>query len=305
MFSNFCRHSGGMAYSMPKLVLCLSAAAGLLLGTGLWAGYEIGRQTVAPVAEEQVVVKAIKEMLHTQRRELAEEKKQTRDHLDALALRLGGMQSEMLRLEALGGQLVKVGNLDPEEFNFDEPPARGGVDASNEASSVELAELLADLEGLSRAIDDRTHKLELMQGLIVEGRVQEQLRPQGRPVSKGWISSRYGYRKDPFTGKKSFHHGVDIAGKKDSEVFAVASGIVTEARRKSGYGYLVEIAHADGLVTRYAHNSRIVVKVGDLINKGDNLGFMGSTGRSTGPHVHFEIAKNGKSINPEKYLRKK
>ena len=208
MFSNFCRHSGGMVYSLPKLVLCLSAAAGLLLCAGLWAGYEIGRQAAAPVAEEQVVVKTIRGMLQTQRRELADEKKQTRDHLDALALRLGGLQSEMLRLEALGGQLVKVGNLDPEEFNFDELPARGGADASNEARSVELAELLGELEGLARAIDDRTHKLELMQGLIVEGNIQEQLRPQGRPVSKGWISSRYGYRKDPFTGKKTFHHGV-------------------------------------------------------------------------------------------------
>jgi len=184
-------------------------------------------------------------MLQRQSRELAEEKKQTRDHLDALALRLGGMQSEMLRLEALGGQLVRAGNLDPGEFNFDEPPARGGVNAPNEASSVELAELLVEFEGLSRAIDDRTHKLELMQGLILDGKIQGQLRPQGRPVSKGWISSRYGYRTDPFTGKKTFHHGVDIAGKKDSAVFAVASGVVTEAKRKSGYGYLVEITHAD------------------------------------------------------------
>ena len=295
-------NSIGRRIGLPFLALGLLAASALLFGT-LWAGYELGRQSVAQGSGGQLALKSVQRVLESQRDELDEQRRQTQDHLDALSLRLGTMQSEILRIEALGAQLVKAGELDPEEFNFDAPPARGGLSSPDEASSTELSELVSELETLSLAIEDRAHKLELMQGLIVEGKVQEQLKPQGRPIDKGWISSRYGYRKDPFTGKKAFHHGIDFAGKKGSKVYAVASGIVTQAKRKVGYGYLVEIAHADGLVTRYAHNSKIFVQKGDLVNKGDTLGLMGSTGRSTGPHVHFEIVRNGKSLNPQKYLR--
>ena len=144
--------------------------------------------------------------------------------------------------------------------------------------------------------------LRLIRPGVTDSQIQQEFKPAGRPVIKGWISSNYGYRKDPFTGKRAFHRGVDIAGKKDSEVFAVASGVVSWAGKKSGYGYLVEIRHPDGYVTRYGHNSMIFVKTGDLVDKGTVIGLMGSSGRSTGPHVHFEIARNGKSINPKKYL---
>ena len=303
-FSRVCCGTGGSGRSSARLGGWLFGAALLLAGGSLWAGYELGLRSMHPAEEGAVLAYRVKNMLETQRRELEVPRQQMRHHLDALALRLGEMQSELLRLDALGEALVKKGDLDPDEFNFSELPARGGLNAVADARSVELEELLADMELLSKRLQDRSHKLRLMEGLIVKGRVLDDLEPRGRPVRKGWISSPYGYRKDPFSGKKSFHHGVDIAGKKDSDVFAVASGVVTEAGPKSGYGYLVEITHADGLVTRYGHNSRIFVEQGDLVTKGEVIGLMGSTGRSTGPHVHFEVTRNGKSINPAKYLRK-
>ncbi|MCB1867380.1 MAG: M23 family metallopeptidase [Gammaproteobacteria bacterium] len=284
------------------LLLMALPLAALLTGGALWAGYQLGIEAGAPVSNGQMAAFGLQQETGRQHRELEQARQQARAHLDAMALRLGVMQAKLLRMEALGEQLVKIGELDPSEFNFDEPPPQGGLESSEDAISVELPELFTEMDLLSRNIADRTHKLELMQGMIVDGKIQENLQPDGRPVEKGWISSNYGYRKDPFNGKKTFHRGVDIASKRGSPVHAVASGVVMEARRKSGYGYHIEINHADGLVTKYAHNSAIFVEPGDLVEKGDIIGLVGSSGRSTGPHVHFEITHNGKSVNPAKYL---
>ncbi len=169
--------------------------------------------------------------------------------------------------------------------------------------SVDAEDLLIDMNRLSFSIDDRAHKLELMEGLLFNTSVHQDLKPAGRPVTKGWVSSHYGYRKDPFSGKKAFHHGVDVAGKENSDVIAVAAGVVTWVGEKKNYGHLVEIRHADGYLTRYGHNSKLLVKRGELVTKGEVIAQMGSSGRSTGPHVHFEIARNGQTINPAKYLR--
>jgi len=275
------------------------------LGTGaaLWAGYEYGVQTQAQTAGDERADKMLLGQISEVKHALAQARERTREHIDALALRLGQMQSHVLRLDALGERLAERGKLDKEEFNFAEAPARGGADASEPAVSLSVAELVTDMELLERTLRDREHKLELMEGLIASSEIQKEMTPAGRPVKHGWISSRYGQRKDPFSGKRAFHHGVDIAGKKNSEVIAVASGVVSWADRKSGYGKLVEVRHVNGYVTRYAHNSKILVKVGDLVSKGQVVALMGSSGRSTGPHVHFEIARGGKTLNPAKYLK--
>ncbi|WP_245831980.1 M23 family metallopeptidase [Solemya velesiana gill symbiont] len=275
-----------------------------VVGTSLWAGYELGQQTRLANSESERANRILHDMIRQQQTDLEETRAASREHIDALALRLGEMQSHILRIDALGERLAIIGKLDTGEFDFSESPARGGLDASETAQSVEAGELVAEIEGLARTLDDREHKLELLEEMLLGIELQKQTTPAGRPVKKGWISSRYGYRKDPFTGKNAFHHGVDIAGKKDSDVFAVASGVVTFAGEQSGYGYLVEIRHADGYATKYGHNSKIFVEAGDLVTKGQVIGSLGSTGRSTGPHVHFEIVRNGKTLNPSKYLRK-
>lgn len=293
----------GRPFSRPLLMTVLLSFLLLCIGGMLWTGYQLGQQSVEVESVGTLPTEAVQELLLTQRREIREAQESTRRHLDALALRLGEMQARILRLDALGERLADQGKLDTSEFNFDQEPARGGLESGEYAQSVTVSELVSGMDLLARTIENREHKLELLESLLEQEELHDEAKPSGRPVSQSWISSRYGYRNDPFTGKKAFHHGVDVAGKEKSEVVAVAAGIVTEAGKKSGYGYLVEIHHAGGYVTRYGHNSKIFVKEGDLVSKGDVIGLLGSSGRSTGPHVHFEVALNGKSVNPAKYLR--
>lgn len=305
LLSRFFHQAGGFSISSVISLPVLVPVLLLLMGGSSWMGYQMGLSASSPQAGTANTAEVVRNLLLSQRDELQEAKGRTQEHLDALALRLGQLQSHILRIDALGERLAKVAELDQDEFDFEEEPARGGVEAQEMARSVGLSELVADMEQLSLVISDREHKLDLMEGLMFDHQLDEAMLPAGRPVEKGWISSRYGYRNDPFNGKKAFHHGVDVAGKKNSNVVAVASGIVTWAGEKSGYGMLVEVRHADGYVTRYGHNSEILVAAGDLVTQGQPIALMGSTGRSTGPHVHFEIARNGKTVNPSKFLRTK
>lgn len=287
----------GLSWLITALVALLLTVAG---GMG-WAGYQLGLHDAVPVVDEEAV--ALQTMLEQQRHELQETKARTQEHLDALALRLGQMQSRLLRLDALGERLAEIGNLDEGEFNFSEAPPRGGLDASEDAQSTELSDLLSDLSELTRTIDDREQQLNLLEDLLMNRKLRREIYPSGRPVTSGWISSRFGYRKDPFTGRKAFHQGVDVAGKKGSDVIAVAAGVVSWAGSRYGYGRLVEINHGNGYVTRYGHNGKVLVEAGDRVAKGQVIALMGSTGRSTGPHVHFEVLRDGKPVNPIKYLR--
>ncbi len=304
LFTGFRNRTGTVKLSLGLVLSGLLLLLGMVSAGIGWAGYKMGQQHAVAAAVVDPADLMLQAALADQRSTIAEAREQTQQHLDALALRLGQMQSHIMRLDALGERLTKVGMLDEDEFNFSAVPPIGGLDASNTSESLALDELLADLQRMSQIIDDREHKLNFMEELIMNRRLQQEIYPAGRPIKKGWISSHFGYRKDPFTGKKAFHHGVDFAGKKGSDVFSVAAGVVSKAGRQNGYGYLVEINHGNGYTTRYAHNGEILVKPGDRIAKAQVIAKMGSTGRSTGPHVHFEVLQNGKKVNPWKYLRK-
>jgi len=304
LFTGFRNTTGSIKLSLGLvigvLLILLTAVSG---GIG-WAGYKMGQLHVEQAAVVDPTDLVLQAALVDQRSAILEAREQTQRHLDALALRLGQMQSHIMRLDALGERLTKVGMLDEDEFDFTTAPPVGGLDGSSSAESLKLTELLADLQLMSQTIDDREHKLNFMEELIMNRRLQQEIYPAGRPIKKGWISSHFGYRKDPFTGKKAFHHGVDFAGKKGADVFSVAAGVVSKTGQQSGYGYLVEINHGNGYSTRYGHNGEILVKTGDRVAKEQVIAKMGSTGRSTGPHVHFEVLQNGKKVNPWKYLRK-
>lgn len=283
----------------------LGAITFLLLVGAFWFSYSLGVKNAEATFHAQSNVapeEGFALLLDEQRQEWMASKRQTREHLDALALKLGEMQSRLLRLDALGERLTKLGKLDPEEFNFKELPPRGGVDLLS-SKSMELEEMVKEMDTLARTIEDRELKLNVLEDLIMNRELAREIRPSGYPVKKGWVSSRYGYRKDPFTGKKTFHRGVDISSKRGSGVVAVASGIVSFSGKKAGFGNTIEIIHGDGFVTRYAHNQENLVKVGDAVSKGQVIGKVGSSGRSTGPHLHFEVSQRGKSLNPKKYLR--
>jgi murein DD-endopeptidase MepM/ murein hydrolase activator NlpD len=276
-----------------------------LFGCGmLWTGYQMGIEN-AEFPEHQLVT-SLKRTFADEHRVLSDARADAQSEIDAMAMRIGQLQSQLLRLDALGERLVEMGRLDKGEFSFEEPPAVGGpegFDAGTDQSA--LPDLLVDMNNLQKMIDDRQQQLGLVEDLIMHSNLEESIYPTGRPTKKGWISSYFGMRNDPFTGKRAMHKGMDFAGKEGSQVVAVAAGVVTWAGKRYGYGNMVEINHGKGYVTRYGHNEKILVHVGDRIKQGQVIAKMGSTGRSTGPHVHFEVRLNGKSVNPSKYIQSK
>jgi murein DD-endopeptidase MepM/ murein hydrolase activator NlpD len=265
-----------------------------------WIGYEIGqRDSEVPHSE---LIGSLQGLFDAERRSLHREKRETGEHLDALARKLGQMQAELLRLEAMGERLVEMGGLDNGEFDFTEIPALGGPESPGDVSAS-LPEMVADLDVLAKRIEDREIKLAMLEDLLLSREVNEQSKPSGRPVEAGWISSHYGWRKDPFTGKKNLHRGIDFVGKPGTDIIAMADGLVSWAGTRSGYGKTVEIRHGNGFVTRYAHNSKLFVSEGELVRQGQVIAAMGKSGRATGTHLHFEVIRGGKTVNPLKFVQ--
>jgi murein DD-endopeptidase MepM/ murein hydrolase activator NlpD len=210
------------------------------------------------------------------------------------------VNAHVLRIDALGKRLTEMANIDSREFDFDSAPAVGGPES--EGVGAELPDLSRMLERLEERVNLRGVQLAALENVILQRELREQIVPDGRPVRRGFLSSYFGERQDPLTGHESFHRGVDFAGTAGAEVVAVASGVVTFTGERAGYGKIVEVSHGAGLVTRYAHNQRNVVEVGQTVTRGDTLALMGSTGRSTGPHVHFEVIKNGRQVDPLSFI---
>lgn len=224
--------------------------------------------------------------------------------LNALAVKLGQLQAQSIRLNALGERLTQVGKLDDGEFNFNEEPAQGGpeIAPSSDAAYLKPAALGKDIDLLSGQFDAQQAQLEALHDMLLDRKIESSLRPTGMPVN-GYISSFFGGRPDPFSGHAARHTGIDIAAPKGTPVTAVAEGMVTFAGQRSGYGDVVEIDHGNGYMTRYAHNSAILAKPGQHVRVGDEIARAGSTGRSTGSHVHFEVWYHDRVVNPLAYVR--
>ncbi len=248
---------------------------------------------------------SLREALQQKQSELAAVKKQAEDETTALTLRLGQLQAQIVRLNALGQRLVEDAGLDRKEFDFSQRPPQGGPERPVDESESLPFDLSLELDQLADDISDREQKFAVLEALYMNRRLDAQVAPRGRPIRKGWISSYFGMRTDPFTGKKERHKGLDLAGKMGSEVLAVADGVVTWSGKRYGYGNMVEVNHGKGYVTRYAHNSENLVKPGEVVHRGQQLARMGSSGRSTGPHVHFEVLRKGQQINPAPFVRAK
>ncbi|MCH8845487.1 MAG: M23 family metallopeptidase [Proteobacteria bacterium] len=229
-------------------------------------------------------------------------KRNAEKSLDAMAARLSTLQAHLLRLDALGSRLVDIANISDIEFNLLEPPGMGGPLMIADQNSLDVIDFVKELKILSRRIEDRNEKFSAMESMLMNSNIQAQILPQGSPVTGGWTSSLFGWRTDPISGRRDFHEGVDLAGKFGSKVTSVATGIVTWSGRHAGYGNMIEISHGNGYVTRYAHNKKNLVVVGDKVEKGQIIAVMGTSGRSTGPHVHFEVIHHGKHVNPRKFV---
>ncbi len=236
-----------------------------------------------------------------QQAQIQQMRRNFQDKVDALALRVGQMDASVIRLDALGTRLVHMANLDDRQFDFGQPPPQGGS-GDSPGVPAQVPSLDAMIDRVQGELASREQQLGVLENLILTRELTKQVVPAGSPVQDGWISSYYGDRPDPFTGFTEFHKGLDIAAPAGTRVEAVAAGLVTWAGPSSGYGNMVQIDHGNGLATRYCHNEKLLVSVGQLVRKGQVIALVGSTGRSTGPHLHFEVLKNGAEVNPLPYV---
>lgn len=240
----------------------------------------------------------------TQQRALVESARtRANEEARALARRLALIQAQTMRLEAVSDRLGVAAGLDPDEFSFDDAAAVGGPETDTPSYDFEFGEVVASLTEIERKLGDRERQLRVLEDLLLAGRLEEQRKPSGWPVAAGFISSVFGMRADPFTGRRSIHEGVDFAARAGTEIYAVGSGVVTYSARRGGYGNMVEISHGNGYTTRYSHNQRNIVREGDRVYKGQLIALIGSTGRATGPHLHFEVLYDGRIVNPQKYIQ--
>ena len=285
------------------VALGLVAVLGIgLLGGAFTLGMRLGQDNGTRVASNDTGHWS--DVLSDQKRQIADLKQQLQERVDAMAVRLGAMNAHVIRLDALGKRLTEMADIDNREFDFDSDPPSGGPESDGDGVSAEIPDLTALIDRLNKRVELRDSQLSALENVILARDLKKQIHPEGRPVTQGFISSYFGAREDPFTGREAYHKGVDFAGSAGADVIAVAAGVVTWAGERSGYGTLVEINHGDGYVTRYAHNERALVHVGDTVKRGEKIALMGSTGHSTGPHVHFEVLRNGRQVNPLGFVGK-
>ncbi len=276
---------------------------GFLGSAAFTGGYLYSAHTGSGVSFNEVA--SLTDELDSQRSAIATTRQQTEDTLDALSIRIGQMNARIIRLDALGRRLTEMADLNEGEFEFDSVPAIGGPEEEPlmTGSAVAVPEVLAAMRDLDNRLNNREAQLGVLESMLLDQSLSDRVYPQGRPVKSGWMSSYFGRRTDPFTGKPANHQGVDFAGKAGSEVIAVADGVVTWSSPRYGFGKLIEINHGNGYATRYAHNSENLVSIGQEVRKGQTVALMGDTGRATGPNLHFEVLRNGKRVNPVTFIR--
>src|SRR3984885_4952558 len=273
-------------------------AALSILGLGLLTSTFVAGLTLGQHSMARMVLLNPTAALRSEQQQIAVLRGQVQDRIDALAMRLGAINANIIRLNALGKQLTQMANINSRAFDFDHDPPQGGSDSDGVGHGAQIGDVTAMIDDLSRRIDARSAQFSSLENVILGRELSAQVKPSGRPVREGYISSYFGERMDPFNGEQAMHKGVDFATDAGADVLAVASGIVTWSGPREGYGNLVEINHGNGYTTRYAHNARTLVSVGDTVERGQAVAVVGSTGRSTGPHVHFEVLRDGTQIDP-------
>lgn len=269
------------------------AAAGVVLAVGLMAG------ACARSAAGMAQVEAMQAADATRQAELEQVRRNAQHEVNALAARLAELQAQANRLNALGARLTQAGQLQDGEFDFDKPVGQGGVGRSSDMLPGELRAGLAGLESQFRHADTQ---LSVLESLLFNRELDRSAIPSGDPIANSYITSGFGGRADPFGGGHQFHKGIDFEADIGDPVLAVADGVVSFSGVRSGYGNVIEIDHGNGYVTRYAHNSQLERTVGDLVRSGQEIAKAGSTGRSTGAHVHLEVWQDGQVINPRQFL---
>lgn len=281
----------------PYHYLTLLLVIGLIAGGIGYSGYRF-----AQTPDHTADVSMWKDIIQKQQLDLERLKQESDASIEVLSSRMGLMQAHVNRLDALGQKLILMAEIDNGEFDFDQIPALGGPEALQQVS-VDSSELNKAIDDLSYSLADRESQLLVLEDLILSRNLLKEVEPSGRPITNGWLSSYYGMRTHPISGKREMHKGMDFAGKMSGPVISVAKGVVTFSGTRYGYGKVVDVNHGNGYTTRYGHNSKLLVSVGDTVEKGFQIAEIGSSGRSTGPHVHFEVLKDGQQVDPIKFIQ--
>lgn len=274
----------------------------VMIVTFAFSMFTIGRVTSPPSDSVRSTIASLKAEISNHQIALDSLSRNQQANVNGLAARLGALKAASTRLDALGERLVTLGNLDPAEFDFDQPPPMGGPEHLVKNGQTDVIDVSEAVSQLSTTFQHQLARLDALQLLMLDRNLEEERTPSGWPVKSGWISSGFGERNDPFTGKLTKHDGLDFAGKKGSDVLSVARGVVIWASARHGYGNTLEIDHGNGYVTRYAHNQELLVHVGERVTAGQKIAKMGESGRATSPHVHFEVLKKGRAVNPKKFV---
>ena len=298
LVSNRFAKARSITLARTHLILAAILGIGLFLASVLAAQYVIVRFQPAALSSEMRGWLAIVQAE-------GQQKQQTylREGLDTMAMRLGQMQAQLVRLDTLGARLAKLSGMKPQEFSFDQIPAQGGPYIPGAQQDVSLVSMNQQLSSLSVLLNDRNDKLLALETLLMQDRLDKKLLPTVAPISVGWYSSNFGWRIDPFTGQNAMHEGVDYMVPEGTPIWAAAGGIVVYSGSHPQYGNMTEIDHGNYIVTRYAHASSLLTKVGQVVRRGQEIAKVGSTGRSTGNHLHFEVRYKGIAQNPLKFLK--
>lgn len=294
----------GFLYAISFVLISLPVIAGV-------SGYFYASAEHDSAKVEQITIENWRNEIKSQWAEIDSAKQASQQQVNALAARLGMIQAHVRRLDAAGERILNISGIDAKEFNFGSAPALGGPESlidkelTKTPESIVSTNLNQAFAQVSLSLQSREQQLKVLESLLMDKHMGVERYISGRPTTKGWLSSFYGERNDPFTGKQAWHAGVDFAGSEGDIIISTAAGVVSWVGKRSGYGLLIEINHGDGLVTRYGHNKEALVKKGDVVKKGQGISKMGNSGRSTGAHVHYEVIKNGRPTNPSPYINRR
>lgn len=296
--------SDRLAKARSLNVSLVHLAAMLLLAAGAVCGATAGLYwiTIRHAAELRIPVLE-KLVLAAQEAEAERARAFMQQNLNAMAVKLGEMQAQLTRLDALGERLSSLAGIRPQEFRFGEPPGLGGASATLlPPQNLSLQDFSDKLASLSRNVENRSDMLSVLEAQLFEQAVKKKLLPTMMPVQAPYNASGFGRRIDPFTGQWAMHEGIDFLADVGTPVVAAAGGVVQFAGFHPQYGFMIDLDHGNDLVTRYGHLSKLLVKTGDVVMRGRRIAFSGSTGRSTGPHLHFEVRYRGVAQNPARFL---
>ena len=275
--------AGSAVKRKPFATAAVIAVAGMLAGAGMGSA-EISR---------------LQAQLDSQGSAVEDTRRAAQREVNALAARVAELQAQANRLNALGERLTQVGDLGDGEFDFNEEVALGGVGPVHD---MPVSGLIEDMDAVQGQLAASGGQLSVLEALLFDRQLERSAVPSRSPVASSYVTSGFGTRADPFSGGRSYHRGIDFRARHGDPVMAVADGVISYSGWRTGYGNVVEVDHGNGYVTRYAHNTRNTVRVGDLVRSGQEVAKAGSTGRSTGTHVHFEVWENGRVLNPRQFL---